>query len=934
MEPGVPFALLGGVLLLAVAAWGGLAAAALAAGRGRTPAGLVVVGALVLVVVETLTATDFGPPASDDLVLARAAGLLLLAAGLYSGALGEDPPRDDLTAVGPAGPAAVVVPVGAAPGPAAVATATAVLAALAALRSRRDLAGVLLVLGLLGAGAATALAPTARDGDGADVVVLAVRGVAAALLCAGLVVLARRSLLAKVVAAILAGVLAMATAAVAVVGTTVAASYERDQATLVQDAAAGREQLLRQSRERIEVLAPVFARGCANAQFAPPSCDAFVRLITEPDSTDFALLVPTGRDATVLGGRTPLSPSEALGLAGSDVVADVVAGGPSAARGPVGDYVRLVGAEAGLALVVATPLERPTPTAEASGAFVYGVRVGQRVVDADIDDGGFGVTLLVDDAVVASNLSERDRRQVLAAAQAAGGLPEGGVTVNAAGSRPTVHLLPLRDRSGAAVATLAMSRSAENALAAQRDALRALLLTAVGTTAAVAALAALLGRRTVEPVRRLTAAAQRVSGGDLATRTGVRGNDEVGTLARAFDAMTGSLAQLTGDLRTSAARLETVLASMSDGLLAADGHGRVTSVNRAALAMTGLDDPRQVLGQPLPAVLDLRAPGGGTLPIDPAATRDEPAEVHRPDGETTPVRVAVTTLAGGDGAADGVVVVLRDTTQEREVERMKTEFLSNVSHELRTPLTPIRGYADILASRPLAAEQVATFAGTILSEALKMNRVVDLLVDVAAVEAGRASIEPRPVDLRALLDERLAAWRERAPERAGDLRRRAAAELPPVSVDPAWLAKVLDELVDNAVKHTPAGTAVTLLGAVAPDGAHVRVSVRDAGPGIDLADSELLFTSFEQKDGSATRRVGGLGLGLSFVRRVAQDAGWPLVVESPAAGGKGAEFGLDLPVSAEAPPRPARRASRAAPRRDRVPGQDRSPARPARRRSP
>jgi len=569
--------------------------------------------------------------------------------------------------------------------------------------------------------------------------------------------------------------------------------------------------------------------------------------------------------------------------------------------------VRLLGAEPGLALVVATPLERPTPTAEAPGAFVYGLRVGQRLVDADIDAGGFGFTLLADGAVVASNLSERDREEVAEVAEAAGGLPESGVTVNAAGSRPTVHLLPLLDRSGVAVGTLALSRSAENALAAQRDALRALLLTAVLTTAAVAALAALLGRRTVEPVQRLTAAARRVSAGDLSTRTGVRSRDEVGTLARAFDTMTGSLAQLTGDLRTSAARLETVLASMSDGLLATDGDGRVTSVNRAALAMTGLERPEQILGRAVQEVLDLRAPGGGALPLDPAVTRDEPAEVHRPDGETTPVRAAVTSLATGDGSADGVVVVLRDTTQEREVERMKTEFLSNVSHELRTPLTPIRGYADILASRALAPEKVASFAGTILVEALKMNRVVDLLVDVAAVEAGRARIVPRPVDLRGLLDERVVAWRERAPERAGDLRRRAATRLPPVSVDPGWLAKVLDELVDNAVKYTPAGTPITLLGAAAPGGGHVRVSVRDAGPGIDLAESELLFTSFEQKDGSATRRVGGLGLGLSFVRRVARDAGWPLVVESPAAGGRGAEFSLDLPVSAEPPPRPARR---------------------------
>jgi two-component system phosphate regulon sensor histidine kinase PhoR len=251
----------------------------------------------------------------------------------------------------------------------------------------------------------------------------------------------------------------------------------------------------------------------------------------------------------------------------------------------------------------------------------------------------------------------------------------------------------------------------------------------------------------------------------------------------------------------------------------------------------------------------------------------------------TPVRAASSPLDGA-GDSGGVVLVLRDTTREREVERMKTEFLSNVSHELRTPLTPIRGYADLLSTRPgLAPEQVAVFAGTILAESLKMNRVVDLLVDVAALEAGRVEIRPRPVDVRQLVEARVVDWRQRAPHRADDLRRRVSTGLPAVLVDPTWLAKVLDELIDNAVKHTPDGAGITLAASPGPQGG-VRLSVRDAGPGIAAEEQELLFTSFEQRDGSATRRVGGLGLGLAFVRRVAEDAGWSLTVLSPTGKGR------------------------------------------------
>jgi two-component system sensor histidine kinase VicK len=356
--------------------------------------------------------------------------------------------------------------------------------------------------------------------------------------------------------------------------------------------------------------------------------------------------------------------------------------------------------------------------------------------------------------------------------------------------------------------------------------------------------------------------------------------------------MTASLLGLTDDLRSSAARLETVLASMTDGLLATDPSGVVTAVNRAALEMLGLDE-QDVVGERLTIVADVRAADGTALADPSLRLRDVPAVVHRPGG-TVPVQVTITPLLGDQDA--GVVLVLRDTTQEREVERMKTDFLSNVSHELRTPLTPIRGYADILISKTnLQPEMVGTFATVIRDEALKMNRVVDLLVDVAAIEAGRVSVQPREVAVRELLDVRLAAWVKRAPARSADFKRKVGTGLPKVYVDPTWLGKALDEFVDNAVKYTPAGTPITLVAAWSPDRTRVRLSVKDAGPGIAEDDQATLFTSFEQVDGSATRKVGGLGLGLSFVRRMAQDVGYPLTVSSKL--GKGAEFALDVPVA-------------------------------------
>jgi PAS domain S-box-containing protein len=902
MEPGVPFALLGAVQLLLIAAWCALAGSAVALRRGRVAAFLVVVGALVLAAVEVRTALRFGQPRSDDLAIGRAAGALLLAAGLNAGAF-----SDRVAArVSPVGLGGVVVPLASAPGPALLAGVCTLAAAGACVRVRRDVAGVLLAIGLAAAAAAAFAAPLADNSANGSLVVISIRAAAALGVLTGLVALARASLLAKVVAAILAGVLAMAAAAVGVVGTNVVSSYQKQSNALVAEGTFERLAALDRLGESAQVVAGITidARTCPTTPPNPAQCNRILsKLVSGGTTDDFVVKVSRNGKAISLGGREELQPSELLGFGRDPAIRAVFTSDVGLNVAPT-VKVRLVGSPPMLAVAAAVP-NRPTAP---SYAVVYGVRIDNAYTNNDIDAvGTYGLSFLVDGHVVASDLTQRERDTVQQIADDAGvaqGLDPAGLTVPAEGSRPTVHFASVLGAADVPIGVMAVSREASASLAAQRSALTSLLVTSLVATALVGGLALLLGRRTVDPVRRLTAAAARVSAGDLEASADVRSADEVGTLSRTFDTMTGSLLKLTGDLRSAAVRLETVLSSMTDGLVATDAQGQVTSINPAALAMVGLEEETEALGRPLADVVDVRDAAGSALAVPTLRLSDAAGEVHRGEGDdTVPVRVSLAPLATGDG----VVLVLRDTTREREVERMKTEFLSNVSHELRTPLTPIRGYAELLVAKPgVDAKKVATFATTIRDESLRMGRVVDLLVDVAAIEAGRVRIVPRPVAVKALVDGRLEVWKAKAPERAGDLKRRLGTGLPPVMVDPEWVGKALDELIDNAVKHTPPGTAITLTATLMDEA--VRVGVRDAGPGIAEADQRALFTSFEQVDGSATRRVGGLGLGLSFVRRLAEDAGFPLSFTSTV--GKGSEFGLELPISAEPVP-PARPASRA-----------------------
>jgi signal transduction histidine kinase len=278
--------------------------------------------------------------------------------------------------------------------------------------------------------------------------------------------------------------------------------------------------------------------------------------------------------------------------------------------------------------------------------------------------------------------------------------------------------------------------------------------------------------------------------------------------------------------------------------------------------------------------------------------------LRRSNGDEVPVRFARAPLRGQPGE----VVVLSDRTRERELERLKSEFLANVSHELRTPLTPIRGYAEMLVRHPdLDGDKSKRFLTEILSGTERMSRAVELLVDVSALDAGQVAPERREVKVAAIVDERLDAWRTRFPARADDLRRRVAAKLPTVEVDPTWLGKALDELADNAVKFTPPGTAITLAAASTRDG-RVSLAVRDAGPGIDTERLNELLGDFSQADASETRPVGGFGLGLGFVRRVAAALGARLEVASER--GKGAEFALIVPAVTPVPQRRKQATSR------------------------
>jgi two-component system phosphate regulon sensor histidine kinase PhoR len=471
-------------------------------------------------------------------------------------------------------------------------------------------------------------------------------------------------------------------------------------------------------------------------------------------------------------------------------------------------------------------------------------------------------------------------------------LPLGGADYFAA----LAPFLQARDRP---VGVLVVAEPAAVLGVTQRDVNRILFLVTVAVIGLAFLLAMVAARRITRPLVALTDAARRVQAGDLETKAPVRGEDEVADLAVAFNRMTDSVSAMTGELRIAAdeqsrlrGRLETVVDSMGDGLIAVDGDGLITTYNPAAAAIVGVA-ASEVVGRPLGEVLRGRDAAGRSL------TSGQPAEglafVRRSGGAELPVALSSAPLRGGDGGTVGRVHVLRDMTREYEVERMKREFLSNVSHELRTPLTPIIGYSELMTRRDLPAGQTREFSQSILEAARRLERIVAMLVDFSAIEAGRVPAATEPLEVAPVVEDALTAWRDRSSRHRFDAE--MSSGLPSADVNPVLFRRMLDELLDNAVKYSPDGGAVRV-GVVSENSGRrrmLRIKVSDQGIGIESDELARIFQDFSQVDASDTRKFGGLGLGLAFVKRVAEAHGGAVTADSAPA--RGSTFSFTVPVA-------------------------------------
>lgn len=425
---------------------------------------------------------------------------------------------------------------------------------------------------------------------------------------------------------------------------------------------------------------------------------------------------------------------------------------------------------------------------------------------------------------------------------------------------------------------------------------RSLGVTVVVTVFALALLVGvLLSGWLSRPLVRLKAAAEAFGRGDLTLRVDSHQGGEIGALTRAFNLMAASLQAYSERIVAGEKHLNRIIQSVPDGLLVTDGQDRVVLMNQAAERL--LDIPfSEAQHQPLSSLLkdECKKVQNGCL-----ADSDGRVELALSNRDTGAVRTILLALSAMDQDGGGNIVVLRDITGERQIARMKTQFIATAAHELSTPLTSIMGYANLLydeaAYGDFSSEQKRAFIVEVHDNAEYLHELTEKLLDLDRMESGRAiPLSLREGSLRDAIVKVVNRYRRLYPDHAIELEVAEAAE-GLSRFDPLRLNQVLENLVSNAVKYSSPGSRILLT--LAPVAGGWQVSVEDAGIGMTAEEQALVFDPFYRVNDSDTAPR-GTGLGLCIVKNIIENHGGRIWIDSVP--GRGSQVRFVLPQDAPA----------------------------------
>ncbi|WP_251908359.1 cell wall metabolism sensor histidine kinase WalK [Lentilactobacillus kefiri] len=402
-----------------------------------------------------------------------------------------------------------------------------------------------------------------------------------------------------------------------------------------------------------------------------------------------------------------------------------------------------------------------------------------------------------------------------------------------------------------------------------------------------------ISRAITRPIEEMKKQTIRIARGDYSGQVHVYGNDELGQLASAVNNLSVRVEESHESTESERRRLDSVLANMTDGVLATDRRGNVIIINETAASFLDLDE-NQAMGKSILDVLDIRKDYSLR---DLLEKPDELILDFSSEDHSLVLHAHFSLIQRESGFISGLVCVLRDITEQQRIDQDRKQFVSNVSHELRTPLTSVRSYIEALSDGAWKDPKLAPkFLKVTQDETDRMIRMINDLLTLSRMDSGTQKMEVELVNINELFNYVLNRFdmilkKEDHPEKTYTIKRYFTKRDLWVDLDTDRFTQVLDNLMNNAIKYSPDGGVITCR--LYETRNKVILSVSDQGLGIPRKDIPHIFDRFYRVDKARSRQQGGSGLGLAISKETVEALHGQIWAESVE--GKGSTFYIALP---------------------------------------
>ena len=414
----------------------------------------------------------------------------------------------------------------------------------------------------------------------------------------------------------------------------------------------------------------------------------------------------------------------------------------------------------------------------------------------------------------------------------------------------------------------------------------------VGAAVCAAGVTLVVSRKITRPIEQMKDAAKRFAVGQLDHRVPVPDSEELAELAGALNETADRLKRTIETITNQKNQLEAILSSMAEGVIAVDSDGRVVSINKKAAMLLEIDVV-SATGHSIEEVIrnvDIQRFMRYTLMSSAPTEEDITLSAEQP----VSLRARGTYLTDHQGNKSGAVIVLSDMTRMQRLENIRRDFVANVSHELRTPITSIKGFVETLLDGAInEPEQARRFLNIIAGHTDRLMAIIEDLLSLSRLEEDGQTrmIAMEHLKVRSVLESAV----ELSGPKAGDKKIKIDIDCDDdleALINPTLLEQAVLNLVDNAIKYSPAESTIQIIARAAEK--EVIIAVKDSGCGIEKSHLSRIFERFYVVDKARTRKLGGTGLGLAIVKHITNLHGGSVTVESSP--GQGSTFTIHLPI--------------------------------------